>query len=183
VKTPKPFPPLEQTLAEAAPEEVLELDELWSFVGHKGWVRWLWIALCRRTRQVVAYVFGDRSEATCRRLWNQIPQAYRRSLCYTDFWHSYQKVIPPRSAARRGRRLGRPTTWSGGTARYGSGSAASYGSRSPRAKCDRMHEACLRLYLHPYNRERRSAYTINLQRTTTKKPGTSKEGRASSLAI
>ena len=31
-----------------------ELDELWSFVRTKRNQRWLWIALCRRTRQVGA---------------------------------------------------------------------------------------------------------------------------------
>lgn len=73
---------------------MLELDELWSFVGCKAQVRWLWIALCRRTRQVVACVLGDRSEATCRRLWERIPEDYREALCYTDFWESYRAVLP-----------------------------------------------------------------------------------------
>jgi hypothetical protein len=67
---------------------------LWSFVGCKARVRWLWIALCRRTRQVVGYVFGDRSEATCRRLWKKIPEGYREALCYTDFWEAYRNVVP-----------------------------------------------------------------------------------------
>jgi IS1 family transposase len=73
---------------------VLELDELWSFVRCKAQVRWLWVALCRRTRQVAAYVFGDRSEETCRRLWERIPEDYRLALCYSDFWRAYQSVIP-----------------------------------------------------------------------------------------
>src|SRR5437763_16691594 len=30
---------------------------------------WIWIALCRKTRQVVARAIGDRSEQTCRELW------------------------------------------------------------------------------------------------------------------
>ena len=41
--------------------DVLELDELWSFVGSKANARWVWIALCRQTRQIVAYFVGDRS--------------------------------------------------------------------------------------------------------------------------
>ena len=35
----------------------------------------------------------DRSEKTCRRLWEAIPQAYRGGHCYTDFWSAYQAVI------------------------------------------------------------------------------------------
>src|SRR5690606_31407758 len=47
-------PPVETSLLPAELEDVLELDELWSFVGNKSQERWLWLALCRRTRQVVA---------------------------------------------------------------------------------------------------------------------------------
>ncbi len=39
---------------------MLELDEMWSFVGNKQNKRWIWIALCRQTRQVVSYFIGDR---------------------------------------------------------------------------------------------------------------------------
>ena len=45
-------------LLRSQPEDVLELDELYSFVGKKKNKRWLWVALCRRTRQVVAFVIG-----------------------------------------------------------------------------------------------------------------------------
>jgi insertion element IS1 protein InsB len=56
---------VEATLVEAQVEDVLELDELWSFVLKKANQRWVWGALCRRTRQIVAYFIGDRSEASC----------------------------------------------------------------------------------------------------------------------
>jgi hypothetical protein len=36
-------------------QEVLELDELWSFVQQRKHKRWVWFARCRRTRQVLAY--------------------------------------------------------------------------------------------------------------------------------
>jgi insertion element IS1 protein InsB len=60
------LPALSETLA-AVEDPVLELDELWSFVLKKARKRWIWIALCRQSRQVVAYVVGDRSAKTCRR--------------------------------------------------------------------------------------------------------------------
>src|SRR4051812_15359466 len=47
------LPPLERTLLPAPPSAesvVLELDELWSFVGSKAKKRWVWIALARHTR-------------------------------------------------------------------------------------------------------------------------------------
>jgi len=37
---------------------ILELDELWSFVANKTNQAWIWIALCRKNRQVVAYAIG-----------------------------------------------------------------------------------------------------------------------------
>src|SRR6266481_2994773 len=55
---------------------------------------WIWIALCRKTRQVVAYAVGDRSKKTCQRLWEAIPQGYRQGHCFTDFWATYPAVLP-----------------------------------------------------------------------------------------
>ena len=74
---------------------MLEIDELWSYVGKKGEKRWLWAALCRRTRQIVAFVLGDRSERTCRRLWEAIPPEYRHCRSFSDFWEAYATVFPP----------------------------------------------------------------------------------------
>ncbi len=84
---------LSDTLDDAQPDDVLELDELCSFVLKKCNKRWVWIALCRRTRQVVAYFIGDRSEKSCRQLWRRIPKAYKRCRTYSDFWQAYQNVF------------------------------------------------------------------------------------------
>ena len=56
---------LTQTLAPAQADDVLELDELWSLVLKKSNKQWVWIALCRRTRQVVAYYIADRCQERC----------------------------------------------------------------------------------------------------------------------
>lgn len=87
------LPHLSETLLPAQADDVLELDEAWSFVYKKKHKRWLWTALCRRTRQIVAFVIGDRSEASCRRLWKAIPDNYRHCQSYSDFWDAYQKVF------------------------------------------------------------------------------------------
>ena len=57
---------LSDELLDADPMDVLELDELWSFVKARRHKVWTWIVLCRRTRQVVAYVCGQRNDKTCR---------------------------------------------------------------------------------------------------------------------
>ena len=88
-KAPK-LPALQATLSAAEPEELLELDELWSFVRTKRNQRWLWNALCRRTRQVVAYFIGDRSADSCRASRQRIPPSYRTCCTRSDFWEAYQ---------------------------------------------------------------------------------------------
>jgi hypothetical protein len=84
------LPSLSTTLVAPDPEDAasttLEPYRLWSFVLKKAHEVWVWIALCRKTRQVVAYALGDRSKQTCRRLWEAIPLAYRQGHCFTDFW-------------------------------------------------------------------------------------------------
>ena len=73
----------------------VEADELWSFVGHKGEQWWVWAALDADTRQVVAMVAGDRSEATARELWDALPDDYRDgAVMCTDFWSAYLAVVP-----------------------------------------------------------------------------------------
>lgn len=86
-------PDIPLTLLAPKEGEVLELDELWSFVYAKANKKWLWIALCRRTRQVVAFFLGDRSEQSCQHLWNLVPDNYKHSQTFSDFWAAYDKVI------------------------------------------------------------------------------------------
>ena len=85
---------------------ILELDELWSFVLKKANDSWIWIALCRKTRQVVAYAVGDRSKKTCQRLWEAIPDLYRAGHCFTDFWAAYQAMIPEEQHTAVGKETG-----------------------------------------------------------------------------
>ena len=87
-------PAFKQTVFPAQPGDVLERDEVWSFVLKKGQKRWLGIALCRRTRHVVAVTIGDRSAKTGRRRWNKLPTDYQPCQSDSDFWDAYQKVGP-----------------------------------------------------------------------------------------
>jgi IS1 family transposase len=74
---------------------VIEADELWSFVGSKQQVVWVWAILEAETRRVVALTIADRSDFTAECLWWSLPPAIRdHAVCYTDFLHAYQTVIP-----------------------------------------------------------------------------------------
>lgn len=104
------LPELSGTLCEPDPQDPaagdLELDELWSFVLRRVSKRWVWIALSRATRQVVAYFIGDRSRESCRQLWARIPAAYQRGRCFTDFWEAYSSVIPAEQHTAAGKESG-----------------------------------------------------------------------------
>jgi insertion element IS1 protein InsB len=149
------LPELSETLVEPDPADsatsILELDELWSFVLKRANKRWVWIALCRATRQVVAYVVGDRSRATCKKLWQQIPAAYRHAHCYSDFWEAYQLVIPSAQHTATGKETGLTAhveRWNN-TLRQRLGRFVRKSLSF--SKSDAMHELCLRLFLHDYN--------------------------------
>jgi insertion element IS1 protein InsB len=91
----KHLPPLSQTLLPVQEGDVLELDETWSYVGEHFFERWLWTAMCRRTRQIVAYAIGDRTQVTCRKLADRLPHGYRDCPLMVDGWEAYQLVFPP----------------------------------------------------------------------------------------
>ena len=82
---------LSATLVSSMKEEILELDELCSFVFCKKFKSWLWIALCRRTRQIVAFYLGNRSARSCKKLGDTIPENYKHSITFFDFWKAYKK--------------------------------------------------------------------------------------------
>lgn len=100
------LPTLTETLLPAQAEEVLEVDERWSFVAQRWNKRWLWTALCRRTRQIVAWVVGDHSEVTCQRLWEAIPPDYRRCHSFSDFWRAYGAIFPAATHQQVGKDTG-----------------------------------------------------------------------------
>jgi insertion element IS1 protein InsB len=95
----------------------LEPDEAWSFVAKKEQTAWLWVALLarntapdgllaleRETRKILAWVLGDRSKKTAKRLWEALPltrwqkrdAVYQRIhgfLYCTDFYAGYDSII------------------------------------------------------------------------------------------
>lgn len=152
------LPPLSETLLKPDANDesatIMELDELWSFVLAKVFQAWIWIALCRKTRQVVAYAVGDRSEKTCIKLWNNIPEPYKKGYCYTDFWAAYQAVIPEEQHSAVGKETGETAhveRWNNTLRQRLSRFVRKTLSFS---KSLFMHDVCLRLFLHRYNLER-----------------------------
>lgn len=80
------------TVAPAQTGDVLEADELFTFVHMKVKHIRLWLVICRRTRQILAFFLGDGSMCSCKRLWRKLPYAYLRCRSFSDFWRAYHCV-------------------------------------------------------------------------------------------
>jgi len=85
----------------AAPREVIigrlevEADEMWSFVKQKANKQWVWIALDKQTRHIIAFHVGDRSHASAKQLWANLPAVYREQATFsTDQYAVYTGVMP-----------------------------------------------------------------------------------------
>ncbi len=133
---------------------MLELDELWSFVSRRRDKRWVWLALCRRTRQTVAFAVGDRGAETCKRLWQRIPPGYRRLLCFTDFWEAYGKVLPEDQHQATDKGDGQTCHIERWNNTLRQRLARFVRQTLSFSKSDRMHKVCLLLFIHDYNRTR-----------------------------
>ena len=132
-------------------DPVLGLDELWSFVLREAGKRWIRVALCRQTRQVVAFVIGDRSEKTCRRLWGGIPEGFRHAQCSTDFWTAYAKVLPAAQHTAVGKESGETAHVERRNLTLRQRLARFVRQTLSFSKSEKMHESCLRLFIHRYN--------------------------------
>jgi IS1 family transposase len=51
---------------------------MWSFVQKKANKQWIWIAMDAKTRQIIAFHVGDRSGASGKQLWGNVPEAYQQ---------------------------------------------------------------------------------------------------------
>ena len=69
------------------------VDELWSFVGRKANDVWVWLAVSRRNLQAVAFHLGGRALEDAKQLWQQVPQAWKRCLVFTDAYPVYQALF------------------------------------------------------------------------------------------
>ena len=83
--TPAPHPPPRMT--------DVEVDEMWSFVEKKSKQSWLWYAFSSKTKQVIGYVRGRRTDAVCAQLLAKLASC-QVTRFYTDWWDSYGKLIP-----------------------------------------------------------------------------------------
>lgn len=84
--------PLSSTLSPCQPNDIIEYDEMWSFVQCKENKQWLWLAILRRTRQVVAFHLGKRDNTSFEELYSKVPPEFKKCQSKSDFWDSYDAL-------------------------------------------------------------------------------------------
>ncbi len=124
---------------------------MWSFVYQRWNKRWLWTVMCRRTRQIVAFVIGDRSETTCRQLWGQIPLTYQTCRSYSDFWDAYASVFPSETHECVGKASGQTNHMERWYNTLRQSSARFVRKTLSFSKSEVMHEIVTRLFIIHYN--------------------------------
>jgi IS1 family transposase len=140
---------------------ILELDELWSFVGKKRCQKWIWLAINRETREIVGVAVGTRTKATARKLWASLGAVYRQcAVCYSDFWEAYIAILP----SKRHRAVGKESGQTNHIERF---------NNTLRQRCSRLvrktlsfskklanHVGALWYFIHDYNAQQCEKLTI-----------------------
>lgn len=77
--------------------DILEFDEIWTFVCSKKNKRWIWLVISRLKKQIIAYFIGNRSAESLHKLYDRIPKRYKNLYSYSDEWEAYSKVLNPKT--------------------------------------------------------------------------------------
>ncbi|WP_394351945.1 IS1 family transposase [Rhodocytophaga rosea] len=84
----------QQTPALESPSaiDVVEMDELHTYIGHKKYC-WVWIAVDRYGHRFIDFVLGTRGYSTGKLLWESVQEKTIRWVM-SDHWKVYPQMIP-----------------------------------------------------------------------------------------
>ena len=120
-------------------------------MGSKTQTLWLWVALCRRTRQIVAWNLGDRSLQGAGDLQATLPADYQHCHTRSDLWEAYQGTFPVETHRACGKHEGETNhaeRWFGTLrARVGRLVRKAYSF----SKCAESHLDAIHLFIATYN--------------------------------
>ncbi|HCK65156.1 MAG TPA: hypothetical protein DHW49_02730 [Anaerolineae bacterium] len=111
----------------------------------------MWVALCRRTRQVVSWAMGNRDEERCQTLWELVPEEYRRSMIYSDFYATYEKVLQNAQHQRVGKDSGQTNHVERWNNTLRQRICRFVRCTLSFSKSEVMHELYLKYFIHNYN--------------------------------
>jgi len=139
-----------QSLAPARVNDIVEFDELWSFVYSKEYRVWVWIALCRRTKQVVAYHLGNRDKESFYVFYHKLPIDYANCLSTSDGFEVYKDLkIYGHSMGKK--KEGRTSQVEAFNTVLRQRIARLVRRTCAFSKSFEMHEAVLRIFIQEYN--------------------------------
>ena len=52
--------------------DIVECDEMWSFIQNKKSKCWIWLAICRVTKLILGFALGGRGAKISKDFWNAI---------------------------------------------------------------------------------------------------------------
>jgi insertion element IS1 protein InsB len=96
-------------------------------------------------------VIGDRSEKTCQKLWELIPEAYQGCRSYSDFWDAYEKVFPKDTHRSVGKETGQTSHMERWNNTLRQSNARYVRKTLSFSKSDFYHLLVTRLYVVRYN--------------------------------
>ena len=73
----------------------VEADEMWSFVKQKANKQWVWIAMGKQTRQIIACHVGDRRHESAQQLWANRPAEYREQATFSTDQYAVSPGVMP----------------------------------------------------------------------------------------
>jgi insertion element IS1 protein InsB len=125
---------------------------IWSVVQKKEQKRWVWTAMCRRTRQIVAFVIGNREPCNLSSFLEGDPKEIqtlaRPSVIFGRPINTCSRLKP---IAVLGRTLGRPRICNDGTTPYANGLVGTCDRRYLFPASDEYHQLVTKWFIVQYN--------------------------------
>lgn len=151
---------VENTLPPEKKDDIIQLYEIWSFVWcRKNWV-WVWVALCQRTRQIIAYVTGVvvLSHALC--CGSVFQQHTKKCQSVSDYWPAYAEILNPSTHTQVGKHTGRMNYVErhNGIIRQ---RIARFARKTLRySRCYEMHDAVVKIWVCEHNKRMAELHVI-----------------------
>ena len=144
--------PFSQSLAPARAGDIVEYDELWFFVQSKAQRVWVWIGLCRRTQQVVAFHLGNRDKKSFDQFYKKVPIDYANCLSTSDGLEVY-KILKIYGHSMWKKKEGRTSKVEAFNTILRQRMARLVRRTCAFSKSLEMHEVVLRVFIQEYNEE------------------------------
>jgi insertion element IS1 protein InsB len=96
------------TLVQKKGKLAVQCDGMQSLVRKRDEKQWIWLAMDRDSKEIVGVYIGSRGRDGAQGLRDPLPPVCRQcAVCYTDFWISYEKVLPSKRHKAAGKETGK----------------------------------------------------------------------------